>query len=139
MVIVRKRRNGDQNNDNSRCREASIMTPCAEDSAHYSTFTRTAAGGCAGQDVVGEQREKFAMALIRQVCYCSVQHRISRLIGRNYASSYLVHHCRFSCRLRRESTTAYTSVDHMDSRARYCRLNYRRSSHAFVLPAERGR
>src|SRR5438067_10788797 len=45
------------------------------------------------------------MALIRQVCYCSVQHRISRLIGRNYASSYLVRHCRFSCRLRRESTT----------------------------------
>src|SRR5437867_10823998 len=60
---------------------------------------------CPGQDLVEEQREKFGMALIRQVCYCSVQHRISRLIGRNYASSYLVRHCRFSCRLRRESTT----------------------------------
>ena len=62
IVIVRKRRNGKENNDNSRCREASIMTPALR-TAHAT------AADARVQDVVEEQREKFGMALIRQVCY----------------------------------------------------------------------
>src|SRR6266478_2082416 len=122
------------------CRLWNQRSPAADiirQPPRYRAIQMTAPPDARGQDVMEGQREKFGMALIRQVCYCSVRYRISRLIGRNYASSYLVRHCRFSCRLRRESTAAYTSVDHVDNCAWHYRLDYRRSSDAFVLPAER--
>jgi hypothetical protein len=79
------------------------------------------------------------MASNAPACYCSVQRRISRLIRRNYASSYLVCHYRFRCGLYRESVDAYASIDHMDSGAWHCRLDYRRGSNASVLSAKRWR
>ncbi len=49
----------------------------------------------------------------------------------------LVRHCRFSCRLRRESAAAYTSVNHVDDHIGHCGLNHRRRCHASVLSAKR--
>src|SRR2546430_4688473 len=54
-------------------------------------------------------------------------------LGENHASSYLVCHCRVPRGLCRESAYAYTFVDHMDSGAWNCRLDYRRSGNAFVF------
>ena len=68
-----------------------------------------------------------------------LQSRISRFIRRNYASPYLVYHCRFPCGLCRESADAYTSVNHVDSGAWHSRLDYRRSGNASLLPAKRWR
>ena len=58
-------------------------------------------------------------------------------LGENHASSYLVCHCRVPRGLCRESAYAYTFVDHMDSGAWNCRLDYRRSGNASVLSTKR--
>src|SRR5206468_3564422 len=58
-------------------------------------------------------------------------------LGANHASSYLVYHCRVPRGLCRESAYAYTFVDHMDSGAWNCRLDYRRSGNASVLSTKR--
>ena len=60
-------------------------------------------------------------------------------LGENHASSYLVCHCRVPRGLCRESAYAYTFVDHMDSGAWNCRLDYRRSGNASVLSTKRRR
>jgi len=133
---VRKRRNGDHNNDNSRCREASIMTPALR-TAHATARSlgrqprmRGSARGGRAKRKIWHGLDQTSLLLLGST---------SNLASHREELCFIlsVRHCRFSCGLRRESTTAYASVDHMDSRARYCRLDYRRSSDAFVLPAKR--
>src|SRR5206468_12683650 len=87
-----------------------------------------------------EERRKILHGVERSgLLLAGLQRRISRLIGRNYASSYLVYHCRFPCGLCRESAYAYAFVDHVDSGARHCRLEYWRSCNPSLLSAERWR
>lgn len=86
------------------------------------------------------QREQiFAWHLTSQSAIAALQRRISVSTGGKYAASYLVCHCWFSCRLCRQGALAYASVNHVDHRARDCRLDHRRGRNASVLPAKRGR
>jgi uncharacterized membrane protein YeaQ/YmgE (transglycosylase-associated protein family) len=55
-----------------------------------------------------EQKKSRGLDLARLLLLS--QSRISRFIRRNYASPYLVYHCRFPCGLCRESAYAYTSI-----------------------------
>jgi hypothetical protein len=58
------------------------------------------------------------------------------LICRKHASPHLVCLRRLPRRLCRQGAHAYTSIDHVDSRARYCRLDYRRRRDSPVLSAQ---
>ena len=58
------------------------------------------------------------------------------LICRKHASPHLVHFRRLHRGLCGQGAHAYASIDHMDSRARYCRLDYRRRRDALILSAK---
>ena len=58
---------------------------------------------------------------------------------RKYASSHLVHHYRFSRRVRCQSALACAPVDYVDDRPWHSWLNCRGRSHAHLLAAERWR
>jgi hypothetical protein len=59
--------------------------------------------------------------------------------SKKYASPHLVYLRRLPRGLRGQSAHAYASIDHVDSRARYCRLDYRRRGDSSVLSAWRRR
>jgi hypothetical protein len=59
--------------------------------------------------------------------------------SKKYASPHLVYLRRLPRGLRGQGAHAYASIDHVDSRARYCRLDYRRRGDSSVLSAWRGR
>ena len=59
--------------------------------------------------------------------------------SKKYASPHLVYLRRLPRGLRGQGAHAYASIDHVDSRARYCRLDYRRRGDSSVLSAWRRR
>ena len=61
----------------------------------------------------------------------------SQKLERKYASPHLVYLRRLPRGLRGQGAHAYASIDHVDSRARYCGLDYRRRGHSSVLSAWR--
>ena len=58
------------------------------------------------------------------------------LICRKHASPHLVHFRRLHRGLCGQGAHAYASIDHLDSRARYCRLDYRRRRDSPILSAK---
>jgi hypothetical protein len=58
------------------------------------------------------------------------------LICRKHASPHLVHFRRLHRGLCGQGAHAYASIDHVDSRARYCRLDYRRRRDSPILSAK---
>src|SRR4029077_12378243 len=58
---------------------------------------------------------------------------------KKYASPHLVYLRRLPRGLRGQGAHAYASIDHMDSGARYCRLDHRRRGDSSVLSAWRRR
>ena len=58
------------------------------------------------------------------------------LICRRHASPDLVHFRRLHRGLCGQGAHAYASIDHVDSRARYCRLDYRRRRDSPILSAK---
>src|SRR6266496_3362899 len=79
----------------------------------------------------------FAWRWLRRSDIAAVHHRNRKNSKRRkHASSHLVYHHRFHCGLRRQGAPAYASVDHVDNRAWYRWINYRRRGNPSIFPAK---
>jgi hypothetical protein len=74
-----------------------------------------------------------------EFCYCWIDFQIAKVRRKKYASPHLVYLRRLPRGMCGQGAHAYASIDHVDSRARYYRLNYRRRGHSSVLSAWRRR
>ena len=79
------------------------------------------------------------MAADRQFCYCWVDFQIAKVRRKKYASPHLVYLRRLPRGMCGQGPHAYASIDHVDSRARYCRLDHWRRCNPPVLSAKRRR
>ena len=76
------------------------------------------------------------MAADRQFCYCWLDFQIAKVRREKYASPHLVYLRRLPRGMCGQGPHAYASIDHVDSRARYCRLDHWRCRDSPVLSAQ---
>ena len=84
----------------------------------------------------GKPLESFAWLCSNSSDIATSEFRgIVEVTRKKYASPHLVYLRRLPRGLRRQGAHAYASIDHVDGRARYCRLDYRRRRDSSVLSA----
>jgi hypothetical protein len=80
------------------------------------------------------------MAPDRQFCYCWVDFQIAKVRRKKYASPHLVYLRRLPRGMCGQGAHSYASIDHVESRARYCRLDHWGAvTHLFYPPSAGGK
>src|SRR5439155_502163 len=130
------------NSDKTRRREASIMTRCRNLNAEVRMAKKNKARFCSlvicHSSSFGICHSSFLLYRFRSAILLSLElnFKIVEVTTQN-ASPHLVSLRRLSRRLCRQGAHAYASIDHVDGRARYCRLDHWRCRDPPVLSAQR--